>query len=144
MWFQPGGGTFRVFFDGSDLSWILASRDNRRYVSNSASANSNSTKCTPNTKAAFISTGAEEEPAVGSELTAYPNPVTSVVHLTMDHIETYKMIMVYDLSGKSYPVTSIVNRDNMLEIDMSQLPSGPYYIRVVLEDTSAVVPVIKH
>jgi hypothetical protein len=77
------------------------------------------------------------------ELKAYPNPVADKLHLSMKDIESYKMILLYDLSGKSYPITSIVSRTDLLEIDMATLPSGPYYIRVVMEDTSMVVPVIK-
>ena len=53
------------------------------------------------------------------------------------------MIVLYDLSGKSYPITTTVNRADLLEVDVAWLPAGPYYIRVVLEDASMVVPVIK-
>ena len=61
----------------------------------------------------------------------------------MERIDRFEMILLYDLSGKSYHITTTVNRSDLLEVDVASLPAGPYYIRVVLEDTSMVVPVIK-
>ncbi len=141
--FLPGGGTFRVFFDGSELRWFLSSQDKNKVVSNAANANSNSTKCGGGTKAAAVSTSAGEILAADPELKAYPNPVADKLYLTMEHIDRFEMILLYDLSGKSYHITTTVNRSDLLEVDVASLPAGPYYIRVVLEDTSMVVPVIK-
>ncbi len=38
--FSPGGGSFVVFFDGSELSWTVSSRYGYKKVSNAANANS--------------------------------------------------------------------------------------------------------
>ena len=144
QFFVPGGGTFRIFFGGEECRWILTTNEKKGKTSNAARASSSSTKCNKNTKSAFVSTEMEEELITqGEELNVYPNPVVEKLYLEMEGIEQYEMIQVFDLSGKSFPVTSIVSRTDMLEIDMSELASGPYYIRVVLEDTSKVVTVIK-
>jgi hypothetical protein len=61
----------------------------------------------------------------------------------MKGIENYQMITIYDLAGNSYPIESIEKRSHLLEIDMAELSSGAYFIRIVMEDDSRVVTVIK-
>jgi hypothetical protein len=142
--FASGGGSFFVFFDGSGLSWTVNSRDGDQKASNAANANSSSTKCGGNQKSASGTTDLDEEEAFDlSDLAAYPNPVVDKVHISMQGIEQYKMITIYDLAGRSYPVTSIEKRADYLEIDMAQMPSGQYFIRIVMEDSARVVTVIK-
>jgi hypothetical protein len=140
--FQPGGGEFRIFFDGTDITWTVSSREDEKKVRNAAGANANSTKCPNNVKSASVYTGIEE--LLGPNvLEAYPNPVTEVVYLSLNGIEKYRMIDLYDLSGKSCAVNPSASRSDLLEIDMSSLPGGPYFIRVVMEDAAMVVPIIK-
>jgi hypothetical protein len=142
--FIPGGGTFMVFFDGNELSWIVTSRDENHKASNAANANSSSTKCKSNLKSASVSTEIEEEEVLGlDDLKVYPNPVTDKVHIEMKDIEHYEMIVLYDLVGISHPIKSIVKRADMLEIDMTELSPGSYFIRIVMEDTSRLVNIIK-
>ena len=133
-----------VFFDGTDLSWTVNSRDNNKKASNAASANASSTKCTPNLKSAAVSTAVEEEPEFDLDLIrVYPNPVAEKVHISMKGIENYKAILLYDMAGTMYPIESIEKRSHLLEIDMAELSSGAYFIRIVMEDDSRVVTVIK-
>jgi hypothetical protein len=51
--------------------------------------------------------------------------------------------MLYDMAGNVYPIESIEKRSNLLEIDMAELSSGAYFIRIVMEDASKVVTIIK-
>ena len=143
--FAPGGGSFRVFFDGSSLSWTVNSRDGNQKVSNAANANSSSTKCNGNTKGASIasevSTINELDP---DQLTAYPNPVQDKVYLSLKGIENYKMIKLFDFAGRSFPITSIDKRTDVLELDMADVPAGHYVVSVVMEDSTRVVQLIKH
>jgi hypothetical protein len=143
--FEHGGGTFYVYFDGSGLSYIINSRDGEQKVSNAANANSSSTKCNPNTKSVSVSGVATEvEPPAPDELVAYPNPVVDNVHLSLKDIENYKLIQLYDFTGKSHQIRSIDKQINLLEIDLAQLSSGTYFIRVIMEDDSSrVVQIIK-
>ena len=143
--FEPGGETFYVYFDGSGLSWTVNSRDGDQKISNAANANSSSTKCNTNTKSATVSgVATEEEPPAPDELVAYPNPVVDMVHLSLKDVENYKLIQLYDFTGKSHQIRSIDKQINLLEIDLAQLSSGTYFIRVIMEDDSSrVVQVIK-
>ena len=140
--FEPGGGSFVVFFSGS-LSWIVNSRDGDQKVRNAANANSSSTKCKSSHKAAQVETDIEEEEFDLDQIVAYPNPVVDWVSISMMGIEEYKMISIYDLAGKSYPLTSIQKRADHLEIDMTHMPSGQYLVRIVMEDAARVVQLIK-
>jgi hypothetical protein len=142
--FAPGGGSFRVFFDGSELSWVVSSRDQDQKVSNAANANSNSTKCKGNTKstASFTEGNSVVEMDL-DQLVAYPNPVGDKVYLSLNGIENYRMIKLYDYAGRSFPITSIDKRTNTLEIDMAELPAGHYIVSVVMEDRARVVQLIK-
>ncbi|TFH20590.1 MAG: T9SS type A sorting domain-containing protein [Bacteroidia bacterium] len=144
-WFEPGGGSFMVFFDGSELSWTVNSRDGDQKVSNAANANSSSTKCKGNSlKAATVSMDMEEEPGLDADqLVAYPNPVADKLYISMKDIEYYKMIILYDFAGRSHPLMSIDKGPDQLEIDMGHLASGYYFIRIEMEDSTRVVPVIK-
>ena len=146
VWFASGGGSFQVFFDGSDLSWTVSSLESSQKVSNSASANSSSTKCTPNNnrKSASVIMEVEEEPVLDpDEVLAYPNPVSDKLYISMKDVEDYKMIILYDFAGRSHPLTSIEKGPNQLELEMGHLASGHYFIRIEMEDTMKVVPVIK-
>ena len=143
--FVPGGGSFMVYFDGSELSWTVNSRDGDQKVSNAANANSSSTKCNGNNQKSATVAGEieDEESLIPIELLAYPNPVLEKVHLSMKGIENYRMIQLYDFAGRSFPITSIDKRTDNLEIDMAQLSAGHYVIRIVMEDSSRVVQIIK-
>ena len=142
--FESGGGYFRVYFYGDHLTWTVNSLDEDHKASHAANANSSSTKCQSAQKSAWVSTGMEEEEILALEdLMVYPNPVADKVNLTMKDIQDYEMIMLLDLTGKAHPITSIKKRSDRLEIEMSELAPGPYFFRVVLEDTSRVIQVIK-
>jgi hypothetical protein len=144
-WFEAGGGSFTVFFDGSDLSWIVDSRDGDQKVRNAANANSSSTKCTGNgKKSASVETSLGEEDLLDPEqLVAYPNPVADKLYVSLKGIEHYKMIVLYDFAGRSQALSSIDKRSDRLEIDMGHLSSGNYFLRIVLEEKNHVVPIIK-
>lgn len=143
--FASGGGSFRVFFDGSSLSWTVNSRDGDQKVSNAANANSSSTKCKKNNNKAASASGSPgmETPETG-QLVAYPNPVVEKVYLSLKGIENYKMIKLYDFAGRSHPLTSIDKRTDRLELDMTDLPAGHYIVSVVMEEITRVVQLIKN
>ncbi|MCK4990020.1 MAG: T9SS type A sorting domain-containing protein, partial [Bacteroidales bacterium] len=59
-------------------------------------------------------------------------------------IENYKLIQLYDFTGRVHAITSIDKRADLLEIEMAQLSAGNYFIRVIMEDDSSrVVQIIK-
>jgi len=85
----------------------------------------------------------EEAGLEADKVLAYPNPVTDKLYISMKDIEKYKLIILYDFAGRSHPLTSIDKGPDQLELDMGHLASGHYFIRIEMEDTMKVVPVIK-
>ena len=141
--FLPGGGSFVVYFDGSELSWVISSLDEDHKVSSAANANSSSTKCNGSFKSASVGTNSSEEPEGPDRLKAHPNPVSDRLFLTMKGIEDYQNIQVNDLTGRYYPVKFERAGSDVMEVDLSDLPRGQYIIRVILEEQTQVVQVIR-
>ncbi len=140
--FLPGGDNFVLYFDGSDLSWIIASLDEDHKVSNAANANASSTKCKGSNKSAS-GEAISENREVNEHLLAYPNPVSGKISLVMKDIGNYQLIQVLDLTGSSYPVEFTRAASDVLEADLSGLPAGQYIIRVVLGEEILVERVIR-
>jgi hypothetical protein len=143
--FRSGGGFFSVRFDGNKLSWTVSSRDEDHNASMAANANSSSTKCGPQTKSATLAPPdvIKQSDAQQVDLIAYPNPVTDKVTVSMKGIEAYELIQVLNYSGNSQAVTVTVRDEDKVEIDMSALSPGTYFIRVAMKDTFRVFTVIK-
>lgn len=140
--FAPGGGSFVVFYDGSDISWKVRSYYGFLKVTKSVNSRYCHTRCDSYHKSAPGSDLEEDE--VYDQIVAFPNPVVDWVSISMKDIEQYKMISIYDLAGKSYPLRSVDKRADYLDINMAQMPSGQYLIRIVMEDDVRIVQVIKH
>jgi len=97
-----------------------------------------------NKSAAVSGAVADVEELASDVLEAYPNPVVDRVYLRMKDVEEYKHIQLYDFSGKLHHIGTIDKQINRLEIDMSKLSSGQYFIRVIMEDNrTQVVQLIK-
>jgi len=143
--FKVGVWEFQVKFSSDDeIRWTLTSADKDQKSSNATSASSSSTKCTGNLKSAAVATGIEEEEVLDpDQLVAYPNPVDDKLYISMKDIEHYNRIVLYDFAGRSVPLISIDQRSDHLEIDMGHLPPGHYYIRLEMEQTTRVIPIIK-
>jgi hypothetical protein len=142
--FVPGGGSFMIYFDGSDLSWIVSSLEEAHKVSSAANASSSSTKCPPVPKSAMGSGESEEAFAGPDQLLVYPNPVTGWLYISMKGLEDHEMITLHDLSGRSYSVPSVQVRSDLVELDMGSLSPGSYVIRILMKDQIMFVPVIKN
>jgi hypothetical protein len=140
--FVTGGGTFDVPFDGVKLTWTVQSFNGQGHKSSSASsASSKSSKCNKSAEA-------EGPPVVLTEETpdvlAYPNPVRDLLHINLETVEgTFKSLSVFDTFGRSYPVELISNDEQVLEVNMSGLSQGLYFVRLNFADKVEVVRIIK-
>jgi hypothetical protein len=144
--FKSGRGVFSVNFDGNKLSWTITSREEDHTASMAANANSNSTKCGSESKSAVALTTPDvfkESESLPVNLVAYPNPVTDKVYISMKGIEAYEIIRVYDYSGRSQPFKSTIVNQDVVEIDMSSLSPGTYFINVQIKYNSRIFTVIK-
>ena len=80
--------------------------------------------------------GTEENDA--TDLVIYPNPVKDMLHVTCDNMQQYE---VFSLDGRL--VKSMQTRNNEDVIDLSNLGSGIYLIRITTDKGVATRRIIK-
>jgi hypothetical protein len=137
-------GRFSVKFDGSKtISWVLASTLKTQKTSQASLAGSNSNKCgSPYSTPAPILTSRKS--TSGMEMTGvdkvYPNPFSTRVVIETDLTGvTNKDIKVFDMTGREYqPVSTRMVSVKKAELDLSNLITGQYYIRVTTKSGSKV------
>lgn len=75
----------------------------------------------------------EEVPSEGV-VNVYPNPVTDVLNIQADNVQKVELM---DMSGRRILTT------NKEQIDMRQLPSGAYFVRVITSRNTNIKRVVK-
>jgi hypothetical protein len=137
--FVSGGGTFDVPFDGVKLTWTVKSfNGNGHKTSSASSASSKSAKCNK-------SESAEEQQVVTEnmpEVLAYPNPVRDKLYINMDQ-GSIKSVSVYDIYGKNCFSANFSLSNPGLEVNMSGLSAGLYFVRIEVGDRVETIRVIK-
>ena len=67
----------------------------------------------------------------GEDLTIFPNPATHQISLRFaGGDETNAEVKIYDLLGKAQTVTVQESTDNEVELNISTLPSGTYFLQL--------------
>jgi hypothetical protein len=78
------------------------------------------------------------------EIKAYPNPVTDKLYVDLDgNMVTDQDIMLFDSHGKKVMLGGIEPTSETLEIDMRNMISGLYIIRINLGDKVETFRIIK-
>lgn len=73
-------------------------------------------------------------------ISIYPNPVTSILNLKIDHIESENMVIeMFDMSGKSVFNRNIgsINGNAIQSFDISDLSAGTYILKVMANGRSS-------
>ncbi len=73
-------------------------------------------------------------PVDRNSISLYPNPASSTV--TVDGLEGQVEVSVVDMNGRT--VTSISTQDSHVNIDLSDMARGAYFVRVVGEQRNAI------
>jgi hypothetical protein len=69
-----------------------------------------------------------------SILSAYPNPGTEILNIQLNVVGKTSQIQIIDLSGnKVLTKNNLQNNKGILSIDVSELKSKPYIIKVVTD-----------
>lgn len=74
-----------------------------------------------------------------SKFAAYPNPVKDVLNLS--YTSNIDSVQVYNLLGQQVITKSVSQNES--SIDMSNLPSGTYLVKVIIEGNSKTIKVVK-
>ena len=86
-------------------------------------------------------------PNSNAVLEAYPNPVSDMLNVTVNdddwNTEIETEVLVYDVMGKLMQLESReMIRGQKFEIDMSEISSGMYIVRVINGENEHVIKVI--
>ncbi len=75
-------------------------------------------------------------------VSVYPNPAINIFHLSINNWQSKKMqIEIFDVLGESIYKSEIHKSEE--EINVSNLPSGVYYLKIYSEGKSAVKKFVK-
>jgi hypothetical protein len=156
--FQPGSGQFKIYFDGSKLTWTLTTYNGNHKTSVAAVASSTSSKCssgtgtldaggqTLNATAEIVQPEDSVKPVAltDPEAAVYPNPTIGSVTINLrTGSVTSNNIQITDIYGKVYAVANKRLSEHSVTVDMSRLSSGMYFIRVQVDKEWKVFRVIK-
>jgi len=142
--FLSGGGTFDVLFDGVKLTWTVSSyKHNGHKTSVASNASSKSSKCH---KSGLIDTDGQEISEDGNnEYRVYPNPTEGKVYIDLnDESISDNDITIFDQNGRICQVKVNQSSNNLLELEMSGMNSGIYFIKINVGEAYEVFRIIKH
>ena len=84
------------------------------------------------------------EPFEMTNIAIYPNPSKGIFNVSMGTI-TPKIIQVYDLTGKIVSSkTEFQNNQSIISLDLSNISSGIYFVKIVSENQSVTKRIIKN
>jgi hypothetical protein len=141
--FEPGTGHFEVFFDGTRLTWLVASREEGHKASISSEASSSSSKCKNKKSMPVSATSMVESMGEVDGMLIYPNPATERVYIRLNEKVESDKVMVFDFQGKSCFVEVGWEGLNELEINLNGLTPGLYLIRIETGNSYEIGYIVK-
>jgi hypothetical protein len=157
--FLVGSGQFKIYFDGSKMTWTLITYNGNHKSSSAAVASSTSSKCSSGsiTNETGVQSGiatAETvedsvakptaEPVAEPASSLYPNPTKGPVTIYIKGgIISSNNVQVSDSYGKIYKLNARLINKQSLQIDLSRLSSGMYFIRVKVDNDFKTFRVLK-
>jgi hypothetical protein len=149
--FLPGGGKFKIPFDGKKLTWIVKTYYVNQKTSMGSEASSTSSRCkkatnliaSTTTSASLNSTPYAQEDI---KLLAYPNPTKGwlTISLTKGTLSE-KDVEVVDITGRKYGMPQIRNASNKsIELVLSNnFKPGVYFIKVKVDNSYKIFRIVK-
>ncbi len=144
--FVPGSEQFGIPFDGNGLTWELTSNESTKKSATSSSASSDSERC-KNKDFKRVATEFTYE-LLSSEVDAYvvyPNPVEHIARIRVEGGNlANRQIGLVDQIGRRLLVEIVRHNDiNTIEIDMSRLDNGLYFLTIGEGQGIRVFPIVK-
>jgi len=78
-----------------------------------------------------------------AEITIKPNPSTGQLRITNYELRENTVIEIYDVYGKKH-VSHFTFHDSHIEIDISHLANGMYFIKITTDESTTVKKIVKH
>ncbi|MEJ2593763.1 MAG: S8 family serine peptidase [bacterium] len=134
--FEPGGGTWEAYFDGTPMVWTVSSKDSDHKTSHAQEASSDSKNCNKSSEAF-------EKDKEEHVMLAYPNPVAGRLNLVFGKDMAVREVSVTQLHGKVSKINWQQVAGNRLSIDMTGLPAGIYFVSINTDTNIETIKIIK-
>jgi hypothetical protein len=141
-YFLPGTHSFAIPFDGSLLTWTIASYNHRgQKTSQGSSASSSSKKCNKSDEIEGFDSFSDPD----NIITVYPNPARDKVYLKTGSDRISKAeIKLYDVLGNQWQVDMNSDTSDVIEIDLAGFRPGVYIIQVMHSGSAEIFRIVKH
>ena len=148
--FLPGSGQFKIFFDGTKMTWTLATNNGNHCTAVAAVASSTSNRCSSGSGTYQV--GAEEQTITGETMetaiepntSVYPNPTRNQVTIRVQQATISSTnVEIIDAYGRMSTATGKKLSEVSLQIDLSGRSTGVYFIRVKVGNGFKVFRVVK-
>jgi hypothetical protein len=139
--FMPGEGFWEVRFNGVKVTWTVKSYKNWTKTTCSAFAVSTSVQCN---KSLMVTDQPKTTVAPEIVISVYPNPANDKVFVNLNTSSvSADDVFLFDIPGKQYPVNPVKISDQLIEIDLSAIKSGMYFLRIKTPDELKVFRIIR-
>jgi hypothetical protein len=142
--FAPGTGKFNVRFNGIKISWRLTTFNGSQGHATSATSDASSTsngKC-PTFTTKRVSDVQESTSLVKAGV--YPNPAHNKATLFVGTDDvSLKDIRIIDLDGRVFPVSLRNSSTQTVELDLTSLQRGMYFIKVDIKGQTKLFKIEK-
>jgi hypothetical protein len=132
--FPPGTGHFDIRFNGVKITWTLITYNGNQKTASTSEASSTSSRCPGSITTRRTSEVQEPETNFG-KLGVYPNPARSKATLFIGTANvSLKDIRIIDVAGRVFPVSLRNSSTQTVELDLTSLHSGVYFVKVNMGD----------
>jgi len=138
---MPGEGSWEVRFNGVQVTWTVKSYKNWTKTTSSAYAVSTSVQCN---KSLMVTDQPKNTVEPEIVISVYPNPASDKVFVNLNTSSvSADDVFLFDIPGKQYPVNPVKISDQLIEIDLSAIKSGMYFLRIKTPDELKVFRIIR-
>jgi hypothetical protein len=148
---MPGTANFDIAFDGTKLIWTVITFNGNQKTSAASNASSTSSRCSSKTLTTTATMGTASGLRLDSlndqqgKIALYPNPATNTVTIYTNGISVSdRDIQLIDVQGRAFPAARVTKAGPYsIQLDISNLGRGIYWVKIRTGDTFKVLQLIK-
>ncbi len=143
--FKAGGGKIQIPFNGTKITWYVASYEKTKKTASTSDASSTSSRCPAGVSGQTKQALQVEDMTSLSIDKVYPNPVQTRVFIETDlKSVTEKDVRIIDIQGRELKPASVRKiSSSKLEVNLGNLNAGQYYIRINNQAGNKLFRIIK-
>ena len=142
--FPPGTGKYKLRFNGIKITWSVISFNGAQGHSSSSSSDASSTSTGKCPKLITQRVSDVQESTTLVKAGVYPNPAHNKATLFLGTDEvSLKDIRIIDLDGRVFPVSLRNSSTQTVELDLTSLQRGMYFIKVDIKGQTKLFKIEK-